>query len=556
VLFLVLFFFVLRPDITAPGGAEPLAQPEGSEFFLMIDPLVSLSTAIASKTVVWALIAAGIMLAVSLVLPRCFCGYVCPMGTLLDVFDWSIGKRVTRFQLGRRGWWVYLKYYILAGITVAALFGVLLSGFFAAIPVLTRGMAFLLGPLQIGVMEGLRNVPPMDVGHVLSIGLFLLVLGLGFLRPRFWCRYVCPTGAIFSIGNLLRLTNRHVKASCNGCGLCKRNCPFDAAKDDFTSRGTECTFCQTCGGLCPKHAIEFAPRWSRFDLKPAYDPPVHEVALSRRGFLIGTAASGVVVVGTRTVLGARLGREGAFLPIRPPCSVPEEQFLQMCIRCQACTKACPSELLQPLRFQQGLDGLWTPYANTDWAGCDPNCNRCSEACPTGAIREVPLEEKQAARMGRAIVDEGTCLPHAGRQECQLCYDACKHAGHEAIDLVRVRPELEPDGTPVEGTGYLAPSVAADKCVGCGLCQSRCGSVNVREKGLLAATPIRVEAGSGKDDRLMTGSYVAVREQERQARKAKRAATSVFEIPPIDAGNSAEAAPSSQPVGEDLPDFMK
>lgn len=552
-LFLAIFFVILRPNPAPDTATGLIAQPQGSEFFLMLDPLVSLSTAIAARAWIGSLPAAGVILALSLLIPRVFCGYLCPMGTLIDIFDWLIGRRVTRFRVTGSGWWAHLKYYTLAGLLISSFFGVLLAGFFSAIPVLVRGMAFLLAPLQLGLTEGWHAVPPVHAGHIVSIVLFLAVLALGLLRPRFWCRYVCPTGAVFSLVSPLRLTQRNVEASCIKCGQCRRICPFDAVAADFTTRAADCTFCQACGGVCPSRAIQFTPRWNRLDLLPAAATPTSDVAFSRRGFLVAAVASGTIAVGTRRILGANLTSQSAVLPVRPPCSVPESQFLQMCIRCQACTKACPSELLQPLRFQQGLEGLWTPYANTDWAGCDPHCHRCGEACPTKAIRAVPLEEKQAARMGLSVVDTRTCLPHAGRENCHLCHQACKLAGHDAIELVRVRPELDDDGLPLPGTGYLAPSVQPDKCVGCGLCQSRCYNVNVRRKSLLTRAAIHVETGQGKEDRLSSGSYLALRQQERRG-KPTSAAPITFQLP--GQPNAPATAPATQPASNDLPDFMQ
>ena len=63
-------------------------------------------------------------------------------------------------------------------------------------------------------------------------------------------------------------------------------------------------------------------------------------------------------------------------------------------------------------------------------------------------------------------------------------------------------------------------VVAEKCVGCGLCQTRCYGINVVEKGLPAESAIIIEAGKGKEDRLMSGSYQALRDQEANEKKAK------------------------------------
>ena len=450
------------------------------------------------------------MILVCLFVPRGFCGYVCPLGTLIDLFDRSIGNRWKRLKIKRDGWWVHLRYYVLTACLAASLCGVLITGFLAAIPLITRGMLHLLTPLGIGVTKGWHLVPPIDAGQALSVALLLVVLGLGLLRPRFWCRYLCPTGAVFSAANMLRLTERKVEATCGQCAKCARICPVDAIKADFTTRPDRCTFCQTCGGVCDTGAIKFVPRWDTEDLKVEEESRPLEAGLSRRGFLAGTAAGGAALAGIRVGYGADRFPH----PVRPPGSVPEEMFLRVCIRCGECVNACPTNVLRPMSFEQGLEGLWTPRVVADWSGCEPSCNACGKVCPTGAIRALPLEEKRVARMGLAAVDRETCLPHAGREACQLCVDQCSAAGYDAIEFERVGLEIDEEGYPVEDTGFLAPVVAAERCVGCGLCQTRCYSINAKEKRLLERSAIEVFAGPGKEDRIRDGSYTALREQER------------------------------------------
>jgi hypothetical protein len=121
-------------------------------------------------------------------------------------------------------------------------------------------------------------------------------------------------------------------------------------------------------------------------------------------------------------------------------------------------------------------------------------------------------------MGLAIVNERTCLPYAGREACQLCVDDCAAAGYHAIEFVRVGTQADEMGNPIEDSGLLAPVVLADKCVGCGLCQTRCYGINVAEKGLLRASAIVIEAGAGKEDRLLSGSYIALRAAESSERE--------------------------------------
>ncbi|MCO6457407.1 MAG: 4Fe-4S binding protein [Pirellulaceae bacterium] len=509
------------PNAWPTHYADDLAAKEWlpADFFLVIDPLVSLSTAVASRSWVWSLGCAGAILVVCVLIPRGFCGYLCPLGTLIDLFDWSLGRRITRFRLPDQGWWVHIKYYLLLAVMLCALGGVLVSGYVAAIPVITRGMLMLGEPLQSGLLRGWHLVPAPNAGHGVSLALFLAVLGLGLLRPRFWCKYVCPSGAVFSLGNLLRVSQRHVEQSCIHCNKCVEICPFDAIKPDFTTRVTDCTLCQTCAGVCPTQSIKFVERWNDHDLKPHGDPPTHETALGRRGFLSLVGGTGLAVAGSAAMTGATrlwgadLASGNEQLPVRPPGSVPEREFLQMCIRCGECFKACPNNVLQPMGFQQGLDGLWTPHVVADWAGCESSCNACGQVCPTGAIRALPLEEKRVARMGLAIVDQQTCLPLANREACQLCVDECRAAGYDAIEFMQVHTQVDAVGQPLAGTGYLAPVVQADRCVGCGLCQTRCYAVNVKQRHVLVESAIVIEAGEGKEDRLMRGSYLELRRRE-------------------------------------------
>ena len=533
--FCALLFYVCWPYGSRDYAAEMQAKEMiDAEIFLALDPLVSISTALAARAWVWSLTwAVGIVL-ICLVIPRGFCGYVCPLGTLIDIFDWAIGRRVKCLRLKTDGWWANLRYCVLAVTLIAAVFGLLLSGFVSAIPIITRGMVFVLGPLQLGLLRDWYLVPPMNAGHYVSIALFAMVLFLGLFRKRFWCRYLCPTGAVFSLANFLRLSERKIRSSCIECGLCTEACSFSAIGRDYTTRALNCTFCQSCGGVCPGRSIEFTRRWHEMDLKAKCKAPAEEISRSRRCLLTGMAGATAAAVAAPVLVA-----EAAALPVRPPGSVPEDKFLTLCIRCGQCFKACPNNVLQPTGFDQGFDALWTPRVVADWAGCEVTCNNCGQICPTGAIRALPIEEKRAARIGLAVVDGQTCLPHAEREDCRMCVDECAAAGYDAIEFVRVGGEFDTNGAPVAGSGFLAPVVLADKCVGCGLCQMRCHSINVKNKKLLERAAILIEAGPGKEDRISTGSYLAL-QRERANKEAE----------------GRRPQDQNEPSNDYLPDFLK
>jgi len=529
--FLVLFFYVCWPYGAREYGAAFRAKEiVDAELFLKLDPLVSLSTALAAKMLVGSCKVAAVVILVCLVFPRAFCGYACPLGTLLDGFDWLIGRRTGRFELKRAGWWVNARYGLLMAVLVAAGFGILLSGFVAAIPVLTRALLFVLAPIQTGLGKGWYLVPSANFGHFLSILLVALTFALGFLGRRFWCRYVCSTGALLSLCNLLRLSERRVTSACVKCGQCVKACSFGAINEDFSTRFLDCTFCQSCAGVCPAGAIEFTSRWTANDKEQPARP---EIVVSRRGVLAGLGAASLAGVGASLVRGQTGGP-----PIRPPGSVPEDKFLQLCIRCGQCLKVCPNNVLQPVGFEHGLNSLWTPKIVADWSGCEPSCNNCGQVCPTGAVRALALEEKRAARIGLAQVDPGICLPHVRRGACRLCVDECQMAGYDAIEFTRVGGERDEKGEPVEDSGYLAPVVRADRCVGCGLCQMRCHAIHVKAEGLLRRPAIRVVAGAGREDRILSGSYVALREQRTKQKEENG------------------SHPQDGAASEYLPDFLK
>jgi len=506
VLFLNAFFYVCWP-YSAHFSETTFTDKENYpvDLFLLIDPLVGLSTALAGRVLnlatLWWLAA---ILAFCVVIPRGFCGYLCPLGTMIDGFDWLVGWRFRRFHLadnGPRGGWVHIRYYVLASVLVSSCCGVLASGFFSAIPVLTRGLLFTAARAQLAIAKGPNHLSPAGWTFYLSIVLFVVVFLVSLLGRRFWCRYLCPSGALLSASKFFRVGQRKVESTCTACNRCIEICPFDAIREDFTTRTRDCTYCQTCGGACPTQAIKFVSRWNRWDLKTTGDPPVAPRPVSRRAFVTGTAL-GVAFAGVCRVQAAAEGEEGA-RPLRPPGSVPENRFLDLCIRCGQCFKVCPGPVLDAAGMEHGLESMWTPVARPKYAGCHQDCNFCTQVCPTGAIQPLEIAVKRHVHMGLARVNTETCLPFRsdGRRDCDLCYSECEQAGYRAVEMRWVRIELDPP--PPEGmfseleleemSRIRAPYVDADKCVGCGICEYRCHTRYVVQEKRLSASAIVVFA---------------------------------------------------------------
>ena len=229
---------------------------------------------------------------------------------------------------------------------------------------------------------------------------------------------------------------------------------------DFASDPAECTLCLECVPACPKDAQAFrgalapvrtAAAWQ------AYDP-------SRRQFL-ASAGAAVAVVGLSAVEPA-VEKPPTHL-LRPP-GATDPDFLTQCVRCGICLKVCPTSALQPSSTAFGWGGLWTPVLVPRLGYCDFSCNACGQACPTGAIPSLTLEEKRRTVTGHAYVDRNRCLPWASGRSCITCEEMCP-LPQKAIRLEEVEA-VTPDGQPIT---LKRPIVMQERCIGCGICENHC-----------------------------------------------------------------------------------
>lgn len=484
----LLFFLVLIGLTTFP-----LRVLLPVELFLRLDPLLMIGAAIASRTMVAGLGAAVVMLVAAALLGRFFCGWMCPLGTTIELADDLLyRKRKRRFANQRRvGRW--LKYVHLLVIVVAAAAGYGLAFFLDPIALFTRTATYLLHPavaflgnagLDVGrpVAESAGwlelyyaqlHQPLLSGGSLVVVAMFVTIILLNRLQRRFWCRSLCPLGALLGLAARLSPLQRLVGPTCDHDGRCKRTCETGAiADDEHEYDPAECIACQRCVTDCHLSITHFAVDTP---LKRLFQP----LDMGRRRVLTGLGG------GVFGALLFHMSPARRVLPdtlLRPPGALPEADFRRRCIRCGQCVKACPTNTLQPDWIDGGLEGLGAPAHSMRLGPCDQGCNVCGRVCPTGAIRSLPLHEKRYAKIGTAVIDVQRCIVWAGERFCLVCDEACPY---NAIFFVQ------------DASGKRRPVVDRTRCNGCGQCETVCP---VAGAGAIVVVP-------DNEIRLADGSYV-------------------------------------------------
>lgn len=469
-----LLFIVLI--LATRQGSVPAAQ----DLFFHLDPLVGIASMLASRSWIAPMALGIVTVVLAIIAGRAWCSWVCPLGTVLD---WTPSRRPRRKNLDIHPNWRYVKYFFLFTVLLAALAGSLTLIVLDPITVLFRtlagvvlpGLGWLLETTEgwlygVGwlrtIVEGFDGAvrgwlitgQPFFLPNLAIAGLFVMVLVLNAVRPRFWCRYLCPLGALLGLFSHLAPVSHHVDTGkCISCNRCAVTCPTGAIDPEkqFSAYTAECTTCLECMEICPTLAISFNPRRST---------GTREMVPSRRRFLasLGGAIAGAVLLGIAPItgwIGSKI--------LRPP-GTSDEKLFSDCIRCGECVKVCPTGAIQPDYRVEAWSGAWTPVIMPRLGYCDYSCNSCGQVCPTHAIPLLTLEEKRRQVLGRAEIDTTRCIPWAEGRDCIVCEEMCP-VPNKAIQLQQ-RKVVNAEGKEVT---VLAPSVRRNRCIGCGICEYQC-----------------------------------------------------------------------------------
>jgi polyferredoxin len=480
----VLFAWLLaRTKLFDSSSAGQLAYPVN--FFFKLDPLAALINALAGNALcrglVWSL---GILIP-TFFLGRFFCGWICPLGSLnhfLSGIRSESKRRKTLIASNRYKKWQTAKYLLLIAGLLAGLCRSSMVGWIDPFSLFVRSAGISILPAAASKKFYVVYQPHYLFCVTMGVA-FITLLAMNFWVTRFWCRALCPLGALLGMGARWSILGLHKDAvTCNKCTQCLVGC--QGGDDPITGvpwRKAECHLCLNCVAACPHGSLQF-----RFFHK---EQEVVGMSLTRRRALAAmtTGLAAAPVLHAQTALGKSRNER----LLRPPGALDETDFLSRCIRCGECMRVCPNNALQPTFAEAGLEGLWSPLMTPRIGYCEPDCVLCSEVCPTGAIRELTVRQKgwvagdrapsTPVRLGTAVYDRARCMPWAMATECLVCEEWCP-VEPKAIYFENAHVMDREDNTRT----LKRPHVDPNCCVGCGACEYACP---LREHSAVCVTSI-------------------------------------------------------------------
>jgi ferredoxin len=303
---------------------------------------------------------------------------------------------------------------------------------------------------------------------VIALVTLVVLLVLAWRGGRTYCNTICPVGTALSLLSRFSLLKvRFNEDKCKNCSMCSRNCK--AACIDFKTHSVDysrCVVCGNCISQCKFGALAYKAGFKTNGSNGANG--INEsVDASKRSFLIATALATTAAMaqkkeklmdGGLAELEDKVAPERQ-TPLTPPGSLSFQHFAQHCTGCQLCVSECPNDVLRP---SSDLMHLMLPEMSYEHGHCRPECTRCGEVCPAGAIKLVDQDEKSSIQIGHAVFIQKNCVAVTDGVECGNC---SRHCPTGAIEMVALNEE--DDETP------YVPAVNEEACIGCGACEYVC-----------------------------------------------------------------------------------
>lgn len=430
-----------------------------------------------------------LLVVMTLLLERVYCSIICPLGVMQDFVSWLSGRRKKfKYRFSHSPAKNWLRYSVLAlfvaaiiagiGSVVALLapyssYGRIVSNLFAPIVLWVNNLLAVAAERADSYAFyqrdiWLRSLPTFAIAAITLVAIVVLAWRNG----RTYCNTICPVGTFLGFLSRWSLFRIEIdKNKCNACGLCSRKCKSSCIdgkqhKVDYS----RCVACMDCIDTCRHGAISYASHFKGKKTEPKAANAADSgkgTDSSRRNFIAiasAAVATAAIKAEVKTVDGGLAAIEEKKVPKRETSVVPAgavglRHFARHCTGCQLCVAACPNGVLRP---STELSRLMQPEASYERGYCRPECTRCSEVCPSGAIHKISVADKSSIQIGHAVWIKANCVPITDGVECGNC---ARHCPAGAITMVSSDPD-NPDSVRI-------PVVNTERCIGCGACENLC-----------------------------------------------------------------------------------
>lgn len=420
----------------------------------------------------------------TLVFGRVYCSVICPLGVFQDVVSWFSGRRKKkkyRFSYSPAVSW--LRYGVLGVFIIAMIAGIgsvvallapyssygrIVSNLFA--PVYQWGNNVLAYFAERSdsyafyeTSVWLKSLPTF----IIAAGTFVVLVVLAWRNGRTYCNTICPIGTVLGFFSRYSLFRPEIDAEkCTNCSLCSRKCKAACINyKDHRIDYSRCVTCMDCIDSCKHGAISYKYRFGKKEIKETSE--TGNTNNARRSFLTGM---GLVLVssavkaqekkvdgGLAVILDKKV--PARMTPLVPPGAKGLRNMRTHCTGCQLCVSVCPNQVLRP---STKLETLMQPEMSYERGYCRPECTKCSEVCPAGAILKLTPADKSATQIGHAVWVEKNCVPLRDKVACGNC---ARHCPTGAITMV---PSDADDADSLK-----IPVVNVERCIGCGACENLC-----------------------------------------------------------------------------------
>ena len=436
----------------------------------------------------------AVLLVLTLLFGRVYCSVICPLGVMQDIISWIHGKtkKKNRFRFSYSPAKHFLRY------TVLTLYGAaIVAGLHYAVTLLAPYSAYgriasnLLAPVyQLGnnffawIAERAGSYAfystevwiKSGATFAIAAATFVVIAYLAWKHGRTWCNTICPVGSVLGIFSKFSLFAPVIDTDkCRNCGLCEKQCKASCINmKNHEIDLSRCVACMDCIDTCKDGAIHYALRNKKKENLTSPSAPQddrgtaeNDVNTGRRAFIVSSAIATTAVAARAQEMKVdgglsaieRAEKPERQVPLVPAGSLSLKNFYDHCTACQLCVSVCPNQVLRP---STSLMTLMQPEMSYERGYCRPECTKCSDVCPAGAIRPISTEEKSSIQIGHAVVNLDNCVVNTDEVSCGNC---ARHCPVGAISMVRKDPD--------DPKSLRIPAVNEERCIGCGACENLC-----------------------------------------------------------------------------------